>query len=192
MASRQAGIAQSGWEITYQIQRRDGKVRSVREVAVVVGETSDDGSVFGTLTDVTDQQATLSQKHFLGGAFHTLMQSDAHPIALLDASLRIVAFNEHFARCFSPASYDFQGKTVDDLSRLLILLDQASPSAALPSTDDLRAVAQQAIESGQPSLQHPAMFLQADLRHSPLSIDVLPIKGLADQAGLLLKLHIDP
>lgn len=167
-------------------------MRSFREVAVVVGEASDDGSVFGTLTDVTDQQLILNQKHFLGGAFHALMQSDTHPIALLDASLRIVGFNEHFARCFSPASSEFEGKTVDDLSRLLILLDQASPSAALPSSDDLRAVAQQVIESGQPFLQRPAMFLQADLRHSPLSIDVLPIKGLADQSGLLLKLHIHP
>ncbi|MEB3300338.1 MAG: CheR family methyltransferase [Cyanobacteriota bacterium] len=192
MASRQAGIAQSGWESTFRIRRRDGEVRSFREVAVVVGEASDDGSVFGTLTDVTDQQSTLSQKHFLEGAFQALMLSDTHPIALLDASLRIAGFNENFARCFSPAPSEFEGKTVDDLCRLLILLDQDSPSAPLPSSDDLRAVAQQVIESGQPLLQRPAMFLQAALRPSPLSIDMLPIKGMADQAGLLLKLHIQP
>jgi two-component system CheB/CheR fusion protein len=192
MASRQAGLGQAGWDITYRIKRRDGEVRSFHEVATILGEESDDGSIFGTLSDVTDQQLILSQQQFLGGALHALMQQDPNPIALLDASLRLVAVNESLTRCFPSIRCDPEGQSVDELSRLLILLDPASASPTTPSAEDLRAVAHQAMESGQACLRHPAMFLQADLRHSPLAIDVLPINGLTEQAGLLLKFHTHP
>jgi two-component system CheB/CheR fusion protein len=189
MHSRLEGNGATGWEITYQMKRRDGEVRLFREVAIILDGGDDASTVFGTLSDITEQQAILNQKQFLGSAFESLMECDPLPIALLDATLQLVAMNGHFIRSFGGNSDDLSCQTIDDLAKVLILLDQANPGAQTPAPGALRTLAEQAMESHQPCLQQTAEWLQPGTKNPRLRLDLLPVHHAGDSTGLLLKLH---
>lgn len=172
------------------MKRRDGEVRLFREVAVILDGGDDEPTVFGTLSDVTEQQATLNEKQFLGSAFQSLMECDPLPIALLDASMRLVAMNGPFSRSFGEDAGDLSCQSIDDLAKLLILLDQSNPGAETPAPGRLRTLAEQAMDSQEPCLQQTAEWLQPGPNNPRLRLDFLPIHHTGESAGLLLKLHL--
>jgi two-component system CheB/CheR fusion protein len=190
MASREAGSGATGWEISYRMTRRDGEVRLFREVAILLDGGDVESTVFGTLSDITEQQATLNQKQFLGRAFQSLMDCDPLPIALLDASLRLVAMNGPFSQRFGGNSADRSCLTIDDLEKVVVLLrEPVNSGAETPAQGGLRTLAEQAMESKQPYLQQSAEWLQPGANKPTLSLDILPIHSTEESTGLLLKVH---
>lgn len=189
ISSRQAGTGGTGWEITYRMKRRDGEVRLFREIAIILDGGDNASTVFGTLSDITEQQATLDQKQFFGSAFQALMESDTLPIALLNASFRLVAMNGQFAKMFGSDSGNLLCQSIDDLAKVLIRLDQGNPMAETAALGGLRTLAEQVMESQQPCLQQTVAWLQPGTNNPELRLDLWPVHHAGERAGLLLKLH---
>ncbi|MFY7694741.1 MAG: PAS domain-containing protein [Cyanobium sp.] len=176
-----------GWDVTYRITRRDGEIRTLREVAIRLDEDTSEGTVVGTLTDITDQQLLLQRNQFLAGAFRSLIEVETQPVALLDASLRVVLSNESFAQCLHTPSPELQGRPLEEVAQALILSPEGS-SPDQPSSERLRSLAMQVMESNQPQLGLSIRFLEAVGQTSRFTIDVLPINDSLGLRGVLLKL----
>jgi two-component system CheB/CheR fusion protein len=177
----------SGWDLTYRITRRDGEIRTLREVAIRLDEGTSEGTVVGTFTDITDQQMLLERNQFLAGAFRTLIQTESQPVALLDSSLRVMFVNESFAQCLHTPSPELQGRPLDEVAQALIVYPHSLPQEK-PSSERLRSVAAQVMESNQPQQGLSVRFVEAVGQTSRFSIDVLPINDSLGIRGVLLKL----
>ena len=176
-----------GWDVTYRITRRDGEIRTLREVAIRLDEGTSEGTVVGTFTDITDQQMLLDRNQFLAGAFRTLIQTENQPVALLDAALRVMFVNESFAQCLHTPSPELQGRPLDEVAQALILYPE-SLQQEKPSSERLSSVAAQVMESNQPQQGLSVRFVEAVGQTSRFSIDVLPINDSLGIRGVLLKL----
>ena len=175
------------WDVTYGITRRDGEIRTMREVAITLDEGMSEGSVVGTLTDITDQQRLVQRNQFLSSAFRTLIETGDQPVALLDASLRAVLVNDRFARSLRTPSTELQGRFLDDVALALIETPKSSSDQKM-TFKRLSAVAMQVIQSGEPQLGLAVRFLEAGGDNDPFTIDVCPINNSLGLQGVLLKL----
>jgi len=184
-AARSSG--NGGWDVTYRITRRDGEIRTFREVAIRLDEGTSEGTVVGTLTDISDQQILLQRNQFLTDAICTLIKTENQPVALLDASLRVMFINESFAQCLHTPSPELQGRPLDEVAQALILYPESSPQEK-PSSERLRSVAAQVMESNQAQQGLSVRFLEAVGQTSRFTIDVLPINDPLGIRGVLLKL----
>jgi two-component system, chemotaxis family, CheB/CheR fusion protein len=185
MAARRSD--QAGWDVTYRITRRDGEIRTFREVAIRLDEGTSEGTVVGTLTDITDQQLLLQRNQFLAGAFRSLIQTEHQPVALLDASLRVMFINDSFVQCLHTPSPELQGRPLDEVAQALVLHPDCLPQEK-PSSERLRSVAAQVMESNQPQLGLSVRFVEAVGETSQFLIDVLPVNDSLGMCGVLLKL----
>jgi two-component system CheB/CheR fusion protein len=177
----------SGWDVTYRITRRDGEIRTLREVAIRLDEGISEGTVVGTLTDITNQQMLLQHNLFLAGAFRILIQTENQPIALLDDSLRIMFINDSFAQCLHTPSPDLQGRPLNEVAQAFIHYPVDSPQGK-PSSERLSSLAAQVMESNQPQQGLSVGFLEAIGQTSWFTIDVFPLNDSLGIRGVLLKL----
>jgi two-component system CheB/CheR fusion protein len=185
MAARASG--KGGWDVTYRITRRDGEIRTFREVAIRLDEGTNEGTVVGTFTDITDQHILLQRNQFLADGICTMIKAENQPVALLDASLCVMFINESFAKCLHTPSPELQGRPLDEVAQALILYPESLPQEK-PSSERLRSVAAQVMESNQPQQGLSVRFLEAVGQTSRFTIDVLPINDSQGIRGVLLKL----
>lgn len=176
-----------GWDLTYRITRRDGEIRTLREVAIRLDEGTSEGTVVGTLTDITDQQILLQRNQFLASAFRTLIQTENQPVVLLDASLRVVFINESFAQCLQTPLPEIEGRSFEMLEQKLIVDSESSPPAK-PYSQRLCSVALQVMERSQPQLGLPVQCLEEFGKPSSFTLDVFPVNDSLGLRGVLLKL----
>lgn len=177
---------QGRWDVTYRITRRDGEIRTLREVAITLEEGSSEPSVVGTLTDITDQQRLLQRNQFLASAFRALIQTDHQPVVLLDASLRVVVISERFASSLRTSPSECQGRSWDDV--VLALVENREPSSGQsPTFQRLSAVARQVIQSGEPQLGLAVRCLEPGGENDLFTLDVFPINDSLGLQGVLLR-----
>jgi two-component system CheB/CheR fusion protein len=141
-AAREAGPA--GWDVTYEITRRDGSLRTLREVAIPLEDASSDHAVVGTLTDITEHQQQASEFACLRESLQSLIQDDPQPMALLDGDLRVVVINEALSRTLRASSGELAEASLETLDRRLVPLGSASGEPPMSLVESLRAMVQQA------------------------------------------------
>jgi two-component system CheB/CheR fusion protein len=187
LAARQMG--KTGWDITYRVKCRDGEVKALRELAIVLNDTTHLPTVIGTLTDVTEQRRIFSKQQFFQSATHVLMDNDPNPVALFDSALRCLRANPPFARWVESP---IEEVSIQSLSSRLVLVDEESTAGRAPSMESFRELAARVVESQRPVLQRAATPQRADGNHASLRLDFLPITVSPGGTGLLLKLHPQP
>jgi len=176
-----------GWDVTYSITRRDGEIRTLREVAIRLDASTSEGTVVGTLTDITDQQMLLQRNLFLASAFRILIQAENQPVALLDASLRVMFTNDSFAQCLHIPSTELPGRLLDEVAQAFILHSGSLPQEK-PSSERLSSLAAEMMESNQPQHGLSVRFVEAGGQTSWFTIDMLPLNDSLGIRGVLLKL----
>ncbi|MEB3318886.1 MAG: chemotaxis protein CheB [Cyanobacteriota bacterium] len=189
LAAREAA-GQAGWDLTYQISHRDGRIRRIHEVAITLQDLDSDHAVVGTMADITEQQAILQHTHVLTQACRMLLDNDPRPAALLDSSLVFICVNERLAQHLQMRAEQLIGQSMDVLAEHLSLRDPATPpSAPTPLSQTFREVAQQVIDTNQSCLAQPCVLLQPEPQTLALNLDFLPIAHPPDPTGLLLLLN---
>ena len=180
----------AGWDVTYQITRRDGKIRMLREVAITLDDASSDHAVVGTLTDITESQSIQNQLRFFENALHVFVDNDVSPMALLDSSLNFVSVGKYFAQLLSYLPEDLNGQSIDILAKNFSILDPIHSTKTLPFSEAFRNAVKQAIESKQPFLNLALRTLEPDSESKSLSIDILTMGQTSEVTGIVLKLNL--
>lgn len=199
-AAREAG--QAGWDVTYDLTRRDGSRRRMREVAIPLEDARSDHAVVGTLTDITAQRQQALDLAFLRESLQTLLKDDPQPMALVDGALRVVLINGAFARTLRVSAEEVAEASLDAFVDRLVPLAPVNGDPRLSLMDALRSVAQQAktrtiplervvvaLASGERATD--AMPTETSIAPAPpeqLTLEVIPIPCDPEAPGLLLRL----
>jgi two-component system CheB/CheR fusion protein len=135
---------QAGWSVTYRLTTRDGRQRTVQEVATRLDESNDHG-VVGTLADVTEQTMADRERRLLAAGFQWLAQAEADPLALIDAAGVLTFANAGFAELAGAAD---PGQAAGDLAGLSVLSTSAADGDA--SATALGDLVQRVLERWEP------------------------------------------
>jgi len=178
-------IDQGSWSVTYRIKTRDGLQRTIQESATVLKE-SNDHSIVGTLTDVTQQTAIQQKTELLAGGFHALASSDSGLVALLDASLSVIFAN----RACGDLAHASDSSPGDALLDRLQVASLSQAGVTGPSTP-LRDLAQQVLRLGQPIQVESARIHRdgqpLDEPQPPRDLELLPLGGTAPALGVMVR-----